>query len=90
MSLNQLQNNTAILTLDEVIVADNLLMADITITNLVGHKYPTSYPARRTWLHITVSDAAGEIVFESGAFNADGSIAGNANDEAADGTAVML
>lgn len=82
--MDQLQNNTAILSVDDITVADSLLTADLTVTSLVGHKYPTSYPARRTWLHVTVTDAAGAVIFESGAFNADGSITGNANDEAAD------
>ncbi|HSM04920.1 MAG TPA: hypothetical protein VK858_09850, partial [Longimicrobiales bacterium] len=38
------------------------------------------YPSRRSWLHVTVRDAAGRTVFESGAVRADGSIAGNDGD----------
>jgi hypothetical protein len=37
------------------------------------------------WLHVSISDAAGRVVFESGALRTDGSIAGNDND--ADGSA---
>jgi hypothetical protein len=52
----------------------------VKVENLTGHKLPTAYPSRRIWLHVTVSDAAGHTVFESGALNPDGSIVGNDND----------
>jgi hypothetical protein len=52
----------------------------VLVKNLTGHKLPTAYPSRRAWLHVTVTGADGRVVFESGKLNADGSIAGNAND----------
>lgn len=52
----------------------------VRVKNLTGHKLPTAYPSRRAWLHVTVTAADGKVVFESGKLNADGSIAGNAND----------
>ena len=52
----------------------------IQVTNLGGHKLPTAYPSRRAWLHIRVTDAAGNLVFESGALRPEGSIVGNDND----------
>ena len=48
--------------------------------SLTGHKFPTSFPSRRAWLHVTVADAAGAVIFESGKHNADGTISGNAAD----------
>jgi hypothetical protein len=60
--------------------ADGRLNFDVSVSNLAGHKLPTAYPARRVWLHVTVSDANGNVVFESGRPNADGSITGNDND----------
>jgi len=50
------------------------------VQNLSGHKFPTAYPSRRAWLHVTVKDRDGRMVFESGALNANGSIQGNDND----------
>ena len=50
------------------------------VDTLTGHKFPTGFPSRRTWLHLTVTDASGQVVFESGAVNADGSIVGNDSD----------
>ena len=50
------------------------------VTNLTGHKFPTGYPSRRTWLHVTIRDASGGIAFESGAITDAGSIRGNDND----------
>jgi hypothetical protein len=53
---------------------------DVTVQNISGHKFPTAYPSRRAWLHVTVKDSSGRVLFESGAQRADGSIAGNDND----------
>ena len=61
-------------------MADGRLDADVVVRNLTGHKLPTGYPSRRVWLHVTVRDAAGAVVFESGAVEPTGAIAGNDND----------
>jgi len=52
----------------------------LDVSSTTGHKLPTAYPSRRAWLHVVVRDAAGRVVFESGAVRPDGSIAGNDND----------
>ncbi|GAB4575736.1 MAG: hypothetical protein Kow0077_28700 [Anaerolineae bacterium] len=78
--MDQLQNRTATLAMTAPVIEDGVLHTAITVASMVGHKFPTSYPARRTWLHVTVRDANGAIVFESGAFNPDGSITGNDSD----------
>jgi hypothetical protein len=42
----------------------------VTVTNRTGHKLPTGYPeGRRMWLHLVARDAAGQVVYESGAYN---------------------
>jgi hypothetical protein len=61
-------------------VAAGKLAFAVTVQNLSGHKLPTAFPSRRAWLHVTVADAAGKLLFESGLLNPDGSIAGNLND----------
>jgi hypothetical protein len=50
------------------------------VQNLAGHKFPTGYPARRAWLHVTARDRNGQVVFESGAITPTGLIQGNDND----------
>jgi hypothetical protein len=56
------------------------LAFQVAVENLAGHKLPTAYPSRRVWLHVTVSDASGRVLFESGKLRADGAITGNDND----------
>jgi len=75
-----LATETATIAIDSLSRSGNGLAFDIDVRSLAGHKLPTAYPSRRVWLHVTVSDASGRVLFESGAVHADGSIAGNAND----------
>ena len=78
--LDQLQNRTATVALENVRVSGGQLAADVLVENQAGHKLPTAYPSRRVWLHFAVRDSGGNIVFESGAANPDGSIVANDND----------
>ena len=75
-----LQSEAARLEIQNLNIADGRLQADVVVTNLSGHKLPTAYPSRRAWLHFSVHDRDGKLVFDSGALNLDGSIAGNDND----------
>ncbi|UFH59768.1 cytochrome c family protein [Sulfurovum mangrovi] len=52
--------------------SDGKLSFSVKVTNHSGHKFPTSIPTRRTWLHVTVKDAENTTVFESGALAPDG------------------
>ena len=75
-----LAHDTATLAIANTARSDGQLTFDVTVTNRTGHKFPTAYPARRAWLHVTVRDASNAVVFESGAVRPDGSIVGNDND----------
>jgi hypothetical protein len=79
-TLNQLQNNSATVEFEDVRLSGTRIIADVVVSNLAGHKFPTGYPARRAWLHFIVLDGSGQTVFKSGGFNEDGSIVGNDND----------
>lgn len=76
-----LENETAALAIGNPRRTRDMLEFEVSVSNLAGHKLPTAYPSRRAWLHVTVRDTAGTVLFESGAVRADGSIAGNAGDE---------
>jgi hypothetical protein len=75
----QLQSQSATIAAATSRADDGTLTLDVTVRNLAGHKFPTGYPARRSWLHVAVSDSGG-VLFESGAIRASGAIEGNDND----------
>ena len=52
------------------------LKFSVLVRNHSGHKFPTSLPSRRAWLHVKVTNAANQTLFESGAMNSEGQIIG--------------
>ncbi len=79
-TVRQLQTDTAAVAVTHAARNGAALELDVAVRNLTGHKLPTGYPSRRVWLHVTVTDAANRTVFESGAIDRRGAIAGNDND----------
>lgn len=79
-TIDQLQNRTASVEISNLSSQNNELSFDVNLTVLSGHKFPTSYPSRRAWLHVVVKSEDGNIVFDSGDFSDNGSISGNDND----------
>ena len=79
-TLEFLRTQSATVAIENVTTESGRLRADVVVRNKSGHKLPTAYPSRRAWLHFTVRDRDDRVVFESGALNADGSIAGDDND----------
>jgi hypothetical protein len=80
-TIANLQSESAKLAIKNLEVRNGHVEAEIAVENMGGHKLPTAYPSRRVWLHVTVRDAYGKAVFESGKLNPNGSIEGNDNDE---------
>jgi hypothetical protein len=78
--VDQIGQRTARLTVESLELEDGVLTASLEVAALTGHKFPTSFPSRRAWLHVTVADAAGKVIWESGGRNADGTVSGNAAD----------
>lgn len=79
-TLEQLQSRTASVTIEEASRSARRLTVDVAVESQVGHKFPTGFPSRRAWLHFSVRDSTGQVIFESGGVNPDGSIVGNDND----------
>ncbi len=76
-----LQTRTATLAITSPQLEGDSLQFAVRLDLLTGHKFPTSFPSRRAWLHVTVKDASGKVVFESGGYDGEGKIQGNASDE---------
>ncbi|MBD3266692.1 hypothetical protein GF373_08485 [bacterium] len=79
-TIAQLTQATAKVEIVDTQFEDRFLYVDIHIQPLTGHKYPSGFPSRRAWLHVTVEDQNGTVIFESGRPNPDGTITGNIAD----------
>ncbi len=73
----QLEESTATLRRTAFTVTDDELAVGLRVENLAGHKLPSGIPTRRAWIHLTVRDATGAVLFSSGEPLPDGRIAGN-------------
>lgn len=80
-TIEHLQTRTARIAVTVVEAGGGRIEAEVAVENLAGHKLPTAYPSRRAWLHVTVRDADGAPVFESGALENGARIVGNDNDD---------
>ena len=79
-TIAQLQRQTASVTIARAEGDSGHVAIDVTVRNLTGHKLPTAYPSRRAWLHLTIRDRDGQVIFDSGAVEPSGLIRGNDND----------
>jgi hypothetical protein len=76
-TIRQLEHEAVELSATYSYDADSLSVW-VKVENKTGHKLPTGFPSRRAWIHTTVQDGSGSIVFESGAWDAsNGTIIGD-------------
>ena len=54
--------------------SNDILEVKLYLKNLTGHKIPTGIPFRRMWIHLKVEQGIGNVVFESGQWDATGKI----------------
>ena len=80
-TVHRLETATASLSIAGAQIEDGTLNAVVKVASKVGHKFPSGFPSRRAWIHLTIMDANGSVVFESGSPQADGSIAGSDSDQ---------
>lgn len=83
---NMINQNRAFLTTSGSVnvlaatILNDQLNFNVQVNNAIGHKLPTAYPSRRAYLHVTIKNDAGNIVFESGKTQSNGAIVGNDGD----------
>lgn len=70
----QTARETAAISVGKPSLDGNTLTADVTVTNLTGHRFPSGVSFRRAFIDFTVTDREGKVLFESGATNSIGAI----------------
>lgn len=73
----QLRERSASLSLVEGVRDGGQLRFGLEVVNRTGHKLPTAHPTRRAWMHVRVTDASGEVVYENGRPDERGRIVGS-------------
>lgn len=76
-TLDMLQNQSVLLTVDEAGFADDTLSFEVRLENLAGHKFPSGYPARRAYIEFIAADDNGNPIFHSGALQEDWEVVGH-------------
>jgi hypothetical protein len=78
-----IENEAAELSIAQASATSDRLNIDILVTNKTGHKLPTSYPSRRAWIHLKVTQGS-NVIFESGLPDSKGYLSTDAGRLAAD------
>lgn len=73
--LEQAAEETAKVSVSKPAMQGSTLIADVTVTNLTGHRFPSGVSFRRAFIDFTVTDnTTNKVLFESGATNSIGAI----------------
>ena len=73
-SLESASQKTASVEVQSLGRSNDMLVADVKITNLVGHSFPSGVGFRRAFVDFQVLDEDGKVLWESGKTNEDGII----------------
>jgi len=73
-SIDQASNRTAIVKVLTAAISGSTLSADVTVTNLAGHGFPSGVGFRRAFVNFQVLDANGNELWASGDTSPDGVI----------------
>lgn len=79
-TMDHLKQHSARIAINQATLTDGRLEIEVAVENQAGHKLPTAYPSRRTWIHLTVQGQGDHTIFESGSIQPNGLIDGNDND----------
>lgn len=66
---NMLQQSTLDFDLQQVSITADTAYFKVMLKNKAGHKFPSGYPSRRAVLQFVVIDGMGDTVFQTGIFN---------------------
>jgi hypothetical protein len=75
-SVDEATNQTATVQILSVIKSNNTLTADVMVTNLAGHSFPSGVGFRRAYINFQVLDHSGKELWASGDTSPEGVIVG--------------
>lgn len=73
----RLRRTTMDLDLDLVDRTTDTLYLDVSLANLIGHKFPSGFPNRRAFVQVVAVTAAGDTLFQSGRWDNNYEVIGN-------------